>query len=164
MELSEFNCSVSLHDAGFVECQDITSLMRSTGCESVSNQPGVYMVVKSWPGKSFLESTAGTNLGKRDEKVTREYLDLQWVENTSVLYIGKAVNLRRRIKQYMDFGSRRGENHAGGRLIWWLRDYHRLLIFHKVLPLDTSPRKEEKKLLEKFEQQYGKLPFANLRH
>jgi len=164
MKRSIFNCSVSLHNAGFVERRDITFLMHSTGCESIPDQPGVYMVVKNWSEKSFLESTAGMSLGKRDEKVTPEYLDQQWVENTFVLYIGKAVNLRRRIRQYMNFGSRRGKNHAGGRLIWWIRGYHRLLIFYKTLPPGVSPRDKERVLLVKFEHQYGKLPFANLQH
>lgn len=163
MERSEFNYSVSLHNAGFVQCRNITSLMHPAGCDSVTDQPGVYMVVKNWPGKLFLENTAGINLGERDEKVTPEYLDQQWIENAFVLYIGKAVNLRRRIKQYMDFGSRRSRCHAGGRLIWWILDYHRLLVFYKTLPPNVSPRDEERRLLEKFERQYGKLPFANLR-
>ena len=88
-------------------------------------------------------------------------LENNWVNNTCVVYIGKATTLSKRISQYLRFGDGENIGHWGGRLIWQIKDSKDLQLCWK--PVDTNPREEEKRLIADFKRQYdGKRPFANL--
>lgn len=84
-------------------------------------------------------------------------------ENKHVIYIGKAENLRRRIKQYMRtvYG---GENHKGGIDIWTIDNYEKYLRID-VFPLEdngTTARDLEREEINKFKQNHNQnRPMAN---
>ena len=96
-------------------------------------------------------------------------MNSNWVENSYVIYIGKAggndtdSTLRKRIKQYLDFGRGKAVGHYGGRLIWQLKNHKELIIAWKPLT-DIDPRIHEKNLIQEFINYHGKLPFANLKN
>ena len=94
-------------------------------------------------------------------------LEAKYIPGSKVVYIGKAgspkgkATLRGRIRQYLSFGRGKKIGHWGGRLIWQLKHHPDLLICWKPIP-NSDPRGEEKSLLERFESEWGRLPFANL--
>ncbi len=96
-----------------------------------------------------------------------DILKSNWIENTVVVYIGKAgasgkdATLRIRLKQYFSFGKGNNIGHYGGRLIWQLKNSKDLLVAWKPLT-EEEPRTVEANLIQDFVSQYSKRPFANL--
>lgn len=131
---------------------------------------GVYMVVREIGNRPQFRATgSGGHYKGTDPNVPIEKLRMNWVEETCVLYIGKAgdehshATLRSRLRQYLQFGAGKPIGHKGGRYIWQLEDAEDLLFCWKPLPSGYPP-KEETALLAAFKCQYeGRLPFANLK-
>ena len=131
---------------------------------------GVYMVVRKIGSQPQFRATgSGGHYKGTDPNVPIEKLRKNWVEETCVLYIGKAgdehsqATLRSRLRQYLQFGAGKPIGHKGGRYIWQLWDAEDLLFCWKPLPSGNPPN-EETALLAAFKGQYeGRLPFANLR-
>lgn len=131
---------------------------------------GVYMVVRKIGSRPQFRATgSGGHYKGTDPNVPIEKLRRNWVEETCVLYIGKAgdehsqATLRSRLRQYLQFGAGKSRSHKGGRYIWQLEDAEDLLFCWKPLP-SGNPPKEETALLAAFKCQYeGRLPFANLK-
>lgn len=131
---------------------------------------GVYMVVREIGNRpQFRTTESGGHYKGTDPYVPIEKLRRNWVEETCVLYIGKAgdehsqATLRSRLRQYLQFGAGKSRSHKGGRYIWQLEDAEDLLFCWKPLP-SGNPPKEETALLAAFKGQYeGRLPFANLK-
>ena len=83
------------------------------------------------------------------------------------IYIGKAggpnsnATLRKRLKQYIRFGSGEAVGHGGGRYIWQLEDADQLLFCWKAC---ADAEELEKALIATFKKCHdGKRPFANLK-
>ena len=131
---------------------------------------GVYMVVRQIGNRpQFRTTESGGHYKGTDPNVPIEKLRRNWVEETCVLYIGKAgdehsqATLRSRLRQYLQFEAGKSRSHKGGRYIWQLEDAEDLLFCWKPLP-SGNPQKEETALLAAFKGQYeGRLPFANLK-
>ena len=131
---------------------------------------GVYMAVRKIGNRPQFRATgSGGHYKGTDPNVPIEKLRKNWVEETCVLYIGKAgdehsqATLRSRLRQYLQFGAGKSRSHKGGRYIWQLEDAEDLLFCWKPLP-SGNPQKEETALLAAFKGQYeGRLPFANLK-
>lgn len=121
---------------------------------------GVYVV--SYSGHrpvAFLPSNPGGRFKGRDPSVHADALAANW-HDAEVDYIGKADQLRRRIRQFADFGAGKAIGHWGGRLIWQLAEPEQLRIAWKETP-DRVPVEVEAELIASFRQQRGKPPFAN---
>ncbi len=132
-------------------------------CSQIPSHSGIYIVKrKSQDIPIFLEEGTGGFFKDKNPNVPFKILEDNWVQNTEVLYIGKAKNLKERIRQYVKFGYGFKIGHQGGRYIWQLKDSQELMIYWNVLK-DKNPREEEKKSLISFVKHYGKLPFANVR-
>lgn len=78
-----------------------------------------------------------------------------------ILYIGKAQRkkgLRKRLKEYVEYGYGRSTSHRGGRAIWQIENNKQLgICWFKV---DNSEIVENQ-LLKKYKELYGILPVAN---
>ena len=85
-----------------------------------------------------------------------------WVTGTNILYIGMTgSSLRRRIKQYMQFGEGKPVGHRGGCYIWQMEDCDRLIICWKELA-EELPGEYETMLIRSFKDAHdGRRPFAN---
>ena len=86
---------------------------------------GVYVVVRTdAEPPTFLEQSAGGHFKGEDPTVPLTALTANWVDQASVVYIGKADHgrLRERLKEYASFGRGNRIGHKGGRLIWQLAD------------------------------------------
>jgi hypothetical protein len=152
----------ALESGGFVGFVTFEALR--SRIEDVPVEGGVYIVLRpSSRPPSFLTSNPGGRFKRRDPTVESARLQEKWVEGCEVLYIGKGDNLRRRLRQYADFGAGRPIGHWGGRYIWQLADSAKLLVAWKRSEPPETPRMMEARLLQKFKTEHGgRLPFANI--
>jgi len=162
-----FNDISSMNEFGFTGFIPIGELMKDLTI--LPKNKGVYKILyMAETPPVFLTTGTGGFFKGRDPNVSIDILKENWVEDTKVIYIGKAgghdslATLNARIKQYLHFGQGKKASHRGGRLIWQLKDSKDLLICWKVL-IDEEPRNVEKNLIYDFKNIYNKRPFANLR-
>ena len=149
-----------LKSAGFVGFKTVAE-MQSGGCRELPLAGGVYMIIRPLNKKpQFLQVGSGGHFKGKDPNVSIEELKANWVDNTCVLYIGKATSLKKRLSQYMSFGRGSNVGHWGGRLIWQLADVGQMLVCWKTT--SDVPRKVEENMIADFKDQYGQWPFANL--
>lgn len=149
-----------LAGSGFTGFLTIADLRRRLA-DSVPKQGGVYVITRdeAQPAKFLPKSTGGWFKGK-DPSVSEGELLSAWVPDARTLYVGQSVDLRRRLRLYLDFGLGKSVAHYGGRLIWQIEGAHNLLVAWRA---SETPVLEEQRLLEKFAAVHGRLPFANLR-
>lgn len=163
------NTKKDLENLGFKGFIPVKELLLDIS--AIPNVNGVYAVVRNNTDKPvFIEKGTGGHFKGRNPNVDLNTLKIKWVENTEILYIGKAGGgssknrLNKRIKQYLDFGNGKDVGHWGGRYIWQLKDSYDLCFCWKETEVDTLPRDEELRLILEFKESHeGKLPFANLR-
>jgi len=87
-------------------------------------------------------------------------LERKWVPDASVLYIGTATSLTKRVHAYRKHGEGKNAGHWGGRYLWQYARWPQTMVGWKVT--DGDPTVEESRLLDGFEAQFRRLPFANL--
>ena len=122
---------------------------------------GVYAVLRETKTVPvFLETNHGGQFKQRNPTVETERLAARWIASCSVIYIGKATNLGKRLEQYRDFGSGRPVGHWGGRFIWQIEGASDHIVCWKCT--DENPRAAEIDLLTRFRSLHGRLPFANI--
>lgn len=130
------------------------------GTSNIPDVPGVYFITKkNDEPASFLKIGTGGHFKDKDPNVEITELSSNWVNDTIVVYIGKATSLKRRLRQYMQFGKGKKIGHWGGRYIWQLSYADDLQVWW--FPTDR-PRDLEQRLIAEFKKEYGKRPFANL--
>jgi len=162
-----FETKASLERAAFVGFKTISHLARMS-CEPIPEEPGTYLVVRMGSDEPvFLENSPAGRFKGRDPSLSGERLHDEWVPKAVVLYISRAggpeikENLRTCIRSYIEFGSGSPVPNWGGRLVWQVvGSDHFLVAWRSDSNLDT--RVEERMLLDEFQQEYGRLPFANL--
>ena len=134
------------------------SQLRTADCPP---RGGVYVV--HYPAAAMPEFnpvSCGGWFKARDPAVSADALAANWVPGAEIVYIGKADNLRRRLREFADFGAGKPVGHWGGRLIWQLPDPDALRVAWKETP-DQMPVDAESALIEAFSDAFGKPPFAN---
>ena len=136
---------------------------------AIPKMKGVYLVINPTRKEEFLSTGTGGYFKGKDPNVSLDKLKSNWVDDTLVVYIGKAgsetgrATLNSRLKQYFSFGQGNNVGHKGGRFIWQLKNSADLVVCWKPLPND-DPRTIERELIESFKQQNnGRRPFANLK-
>lgn len=138
--------------------------------EADLGRPGVYMVVRTDDAEPvFVPEGSGGHFKGRNPNVPAGELQANWVKDTCVVYIGKAgggtsrATLRKRIGQYIRFGSGEPVGHWGGRYIWQLEDADDLLFCWRAAKESEDAKDLESKLIADFKSQYGGArPLANL--
>lgn len=157
--IKDFNDIDEIKKDGFVGFMFMKDLFVDSSMIPDSN--GVYLVlnVKSWAGE-FLSVGSGGHFKRKNPNVSVSELKANWVDNTKVVYIGKATSLKNRLRQYFRFGQGKDVGHWGGRFIWQLKYSPDLVVCWKVL--SSKPREYEAELIQEFVSIYGVRPFANL--
>jgi hypothetical protein len=162
----DFNNITSFREYGLTGFHGIQHLYGNL--DVIPKEKGIYFVLYDHNDQpEFLSAGTGGHFKGRNPNVTIEKLNENWVDDTKVMYIGKAggetgrATLQSRLKQYLKFGQGIPVGHWGGRLIWQIKNSGSLTICWKPLP-DNDPREIEKNLIQDFLLQYGNRPFANL--
>lgn len=130
----------------------------------VTSDGGVYMILRdNTKVPKFLSKGTGGFFKKQDPNVPIDELRDHWIDDSPVLYIGKASkSLKKRLKQYMQFGAGKSVGHYGGRYIWQLADSRELIVCWKPI-LNCDPRIIEAQMIQQFKEEHsGRRPFANL--
>ncbi len=162
-----FNTIEEIKEAGFTGFKPMRDLFLDSSL--IPKVKGVYLVLN--PTKNtpdFLEIGSGGYFKCKNPNVPLSELKSNWVDNSIVVYIGKAgkdgsnATLHSRLQQYFSFGQGRNVGHYGGRLIWQLKNHKDLLVCWKTLP-SKDPRAIEKDLINLFKAKFSKRPFANLK-
>jgi hypothetical protein len=110
----------------------------------------------------FLRSNPGGRFKGRDPTVAMELLEGRWVEGAHLVYVGKADRLRRRLRQFADFGAGKPVGHWGGRYLWQVEGSPDLVVAWRETP-EGSPREAEIELLSRFRAAHGgRPPIANI--
>lgn len=150
---------------GFITMGELMAGARS----QIPAQKGIYVVLReNESAPQFLSEGTGGHFKGKNPNVSIPELEDNWVEGTSIVYIGKAggkgssATLNKRLGQYIRFGQGANVGHWGGRYIWQLADSRELVVCWKALTID-EPREMEHKMIEDFKTTHkGKRPFANL--
>lgn len=161
IEKMTFNDIDEIEKAGFTGFKKMGELFLNSSMLPYNN--GVYLVlnVEDRVGE-FLPVGSGGYYKSKNPNVSLAELKANWVDNTKIVYIGKATSLKSRLQQYFRFGQGKNVGHYGGRLIWQLKYSKDLVVCWKSL--DSDPRKFEVDLINQFVTTYGCRPFANLKN
>ncbi len=128
---------------------------------SIPRIGGVYVVTQPAEARpDFIAVNPGGRFKGQDPSVGADALSSNWADGAEVVYIGKADDLRRRLREFMHFGAGAPIGHWGGRLIWQLARSAELLVAWRETP-GQVPKEVEGQMIGKFRKEYGKPPFAN---
>jgi len=163
----DFNSIVEIEKNGFCGFKKISELWKNKKC--IPKEMGVYMVINTnRKNTEFINPGVGGFFNGTDPNVPLSKLKSSYVPNAQVVYIGKAggtgikAKLCSRLSEYLRFGQTKNVGHKGGRYIWQIRDNAELRICWKIIS-DQEPVKVERDLIDEFTQQFGKMPYANLK-
>ncbi len=161
-----FNGIEEIKKAGFTGFKKMSELFSDSSI--IPRMKGVYMVLNlDNKPPEFLEIGTGGYFKGKNPNVSVGDLKSNWVDNTIVVYIGKAgkdgsgATLQSRLRQYFGFGQGGNVGHYGGRLIWQLKNCKDLIVCWKALPTE-DPRTFEANLIQQFYSKFSNRPFANL--
>lgn len=132
----------------------------------VPSEGGVYIVIRDSRGAPvFLGEGTGTPDERKSEPLNKPipFLKANYVNESTIVYIGKGDSLSKRIRQLLLFGAGKYRGHWGGRILWQLADAEELLIAWRITS-GLNPRDVEKMMFREYENKYGRLPYANLMH
>ena len=117
------------------------STIRKIGLSAIPEASAVYALLRDTSSPpEFLERSPAGHFKGRDPTLPVAELRQAWVQDASTVYIGQSNNLRRRVKQRLDFGSGEPVGAFGGRMIWQLADAEALTLAWKL----CAPRKQPK--------------------
>lgn len=129
----------------------------------VPRTPGIYIVVREPASPpSFRDISPGGHFKDRDPTELPDVLEAKWIDDCSVLYIGKGDLLQRRLREYARFGAGHKVGHWGGRYIWQLTDSDELLVAWRPARDGQAAREAEAEFVAAFKERFGRLPFANI--
>ncbi|MCP2038173.1 hypothetical protein [Chryseobacterium sp. HSC-36S06] len=155
-----------LKSYGFKGFRTIAELIKNNYTD-IPKVRGVYVLLYHKLIPEFVEVGTGGHFKARNPDVPIETLKDNWVDDSSIIYIGKAgaedgsATLHSRLKQYFRFGQGEPVGHWGGRYVWQLKDCYNIIVCWKELP-SGNPKHAEAALIAEFVKKYDKKPFANL--
>lgn len=161
----DFKDIEQIKKAGFIGFKTMKELF--TDSSAIPKIKGVYLVLNPTKKGEFLIVGTGGHFKGKNPNVSVSELKANWVDDTIVVYIGKAgkdgsnATLQSRLRQYFGFGQGKNVGHWGGRLIWQLKNSADLIVCWKALPTD-DPRTVEADLIQDFVSKFSNRPFANL--
>lgn len=127
----------------------------------VPDEPGVYVVLREEATRpQFLDTNPAGWFKGRDPTVPIEELEAAWPEGAHCIYIGKAERLRRRIRQFRQYGDGQPVGHQGGRRIWQLSDADQFIVAW-LTTQGRNPEIIEGELLRAFVAKHGTRPMGN---
>ena len=159
-----------LKDLGFKEYCSVKAPRDAGGVAPAPRCKGIYLVIRDRKDRpKFLLKGTGSKIRRKDKNGEIKYEDpnvdtgdlkKRWVKGALILYVGKSVNLRTRIRQLIRFGDGNKSPHEGGKYLWQIADAKDFKIFWKEVP---DADQVESRMLGDFARAHnGMLPFANI--
>jgi hypothetical protein len=138
--------------------------LRKSEYSRIPQGPVAYVIYRSADcDPTFLDDNPAYHFKQQDPTVAREVLEANWVPACQVVYIGKANEARKRLKQFSRFGAGEKDGHWGGRYVWQLADSADQVVGWHAITWGEMARDYEKRLLAHFASLHGgRRPFANL--
>ena len=127
---------------------------------------GIYKIILPENFEFILKPTTDAVDGKAPISVDELWNKWNKIGNHDdrIVYIGKAKNLRQRLRQYTRHGYGKAKNHTGGRAIWQLENNKELLIQIEPCSANIDPEYIESLLLDEYYITHNNtLPFANFK-
>lgn len=148
---------------GFVGWKTWDQLRRSD-YSTIPQAPAAYVVYRPADAEpTFLDDNPGYRFKQQDPTVAKGVLQASWVAGSHVIYIGKANEAKKRLKQFSRFGAGEKDGHWGGRYVWQLADSAEQVVGWHAIKWGEVARDYEKRLLAHFASLHdGARPFANL--
>jgi hypothetical protein len=136
----------------------------SGGITQVPDGGGVYVVLReNDDAPLFLDANPGGRFKGKDPPVSPDTLRDRWMAGAHVIYIGKGDTLRRRLRQFMAFGSGKPVGHWGGRYVWQCEGSENFVVAWREVEPPQTPREAELELLARFKASHGgRQPLANI--
>ena len=125
--------------------------------------PGVYTVcLPGWEAGSFTDRAGRAQRAKPADvsQLSHKRERILTAGPTDILYIGKASDTRKRVRQLARFGVGRAYNHKGGEWLWQLDGIDEAQV-HMWFCLRGRLESLECDLLDCFQAEHGDLPLAN---
>lgn len=162
----DFNNIDNIKKSGFTGFKKMSELFIDSSI--IPKCKGIYIILNpNYKNSEYLPIGTGGHFKGKNPNIGIEELKSNWVDNSLVIYIGKAGSetskstLNSRLKQYFRFGQGKNIGHWGGRIIWQLKNSSDLIVCWKTLQND-DPRIMESQLIKTFIKEFHKRPFANL--
>lgn len=148
---------------GFVTVRDLSG----GRIDDVPREPGTYVVMRARDDHpTFLRTNPAGWFKEKNPTTDVSVLEAAWVPGARTLYIGQTSQrdgLRARVKDLIDFGAGKPVGHWGGRYLWQVDCSSDFVVAWRRTPPGANPRDEERELLRRFHEAYGRLPYANLK-
>lgn len=104
-----------LQEKGFNGFTTVKNLKSNYEC--IPPVGGVYVVIRDTEdAPEFLETGTGGFFKGKNPNVSTDELEVNYVGSSHIVYIGKGNNLKRRIKQLLEFASGKNIGHWGGKI------------------------------------------------
>ena len=167
LDLSKENLDLeNLKQQSFEGFLTVGDLM--TNPHQIPKEQGVYVLILPKNAQpTFLTNGTGGFFKDKNPNVDISELEANWIDDTNILYIGKAggttnATLQSRLMQYLEFGMGKKIGHWGGRYVWQLANSRDLIVCWKTT--NENPRDIEKRMIAEFKAKHnGRRPFANLK-
>ncbi|MPS71951.1 MAG: hypothetical protein E2590_02265 [Chryseobacterium sp.] len=99
MDFNNINVIEEFGFSGFKTIEELT-----TNKSLIPKENGVCLILNLEKEIKFLEKGTGGYFKGKNPNVEIEILQKKWVNETNIVYIGKATNLQKRLNQYFCFG------------------------------------------------------------
>lgn len=133
--------------------------------QQIPDKPGIYWYEIDKPIKKpkFKTDNPAWHYRGRDPTVSTDVLEEKWVKGATILYIGRSINIHKRIKDRYEFSKGRRARVWGGRYLWQLGDSIQNKIILRFKVVQDYKKAEEDEISDFRDKNGGRLPFANLR-
>lgn len=131
--------------------------------KDIDKEPGIYIVY--WPEPTPVEFQHHAGEARYVMPTAVGDLKTKWQricaqKPTDILYIGKAVDIRKRVRVLARFGVGKSSKHRGGEWLWQVADIEKAKIMTQTCPVGQA-EPFESWLLARFLEEHGELSLAN---
>ena len=110
----------------------------------------------------FTDKVNNSNLAELAscEDLNNKWYRINLKRKSDIVYIGKGVDLKERIRALIRFGHGKSNRHSGGEWLWQIKNLEDLGLLISSCP-NSQERGYEKWVIDKFLEEHNELPLCN---